>query len=114
MSEEDAPRRGEVWDLDLGDPIGHEAAFLRPALVVSANRFNVHRLVAVCPIGRTRKLYPTRVPILVGRSGLDVDSFVQVEQVRTVSTDRLVQRRGSASRTELGDVARILRLLLDL
>ena len=109
-----APKRGEVWDVDLGDPIGHEAAFVRPALIVSADRFNRHRLVSVCPLTRTQKAYPTRVQLEPGESGLDVTSQVQVEQVRTISTARLVRRRGAAGGAAMIVVARILRLLFDL
>lgn len=67
---EPAPLRGEVWAVDLGTSIGHEAAFTRPALIVSADRFNVHGLVVLCPIGRAHRPYPTRVHVDVGLSGL--------------------------------------------
>lgn len=109
-----APKRGDIWDVDLGNPIGHEAAFMRPAFVVSADRFNIHDLVTMCPVGRTYKPYPTRVPIEPGPSGLDVVSYIQVEQLRTVSTQRLVKRRGRAEPAHLLAVQRILRLLLEI
>lgn len=108
------PRRGEIWHTDFGSPIGHEAAFERPALIVSAGRFNNHGLVSVCPITRTEKTYPTRIPIAPGRSGLDATSYIQVEQIRTISTERLLMRRGEADTTHLVDAERILRLLLEL
>ncbi|MFI7585682.1 type II toxin-antitoxin system PemK/MazF family toxin [Spongisporangium articulatum] len=110
----ESPLRGEVWDVDLGYPVGHEAAFVRPALVVSADRFNSHELVSVCPITRTRKSYPTRVPLHPGVSGLDETSYVQVEHVRTISTARLVGRRGRVTADDLRSTARILRFLFEL
>jgi mRNA interferase MazF len=109
-----APQRGEIWDIDLGTPIGHEAAFLRPGFVVSADRFNVHGLVTVCPVGRTYKPHPTRVEIQPGSSGLDVVSYIQVEQLRTVSTDRLISRRGRAESAHLLAAERIVRMLLEI
>jgi mRNA interferase MazF len=33
-------RRGEVWLVDFGNPIGREQAGRRPAVVVSADRLN--------------------------------------------------------------------------
>jgi mRNA interferase MazF len=108
------PKRGEIWDVDLGTPIGHEAAFLRPGFVISSDRFNVHGLVTMCPVGRTYKRYPTRVEIEPGSSGLDVVSYIQVEQLRTVSTARLVKRRGQAETAHLVAAERILRLLLEI
>lgn len=114
MSGSAVPRRGEIWDVDLGFPIGPEAAFLRPAVVVSSTRFNRHALVVVCPITSTGKGYPTRVPVLPGSSGLDMESQVQVEQVRTVSAERLARRRGRLEPVDLHGVEQILRLLLEL
>jgi len=32
--------RGEIYDVDLGHPIGHEPAFTAPAIVVSADVLN--------------------------------------------------------------------------
>ena len=103
-----------MWIVDLGDPIGHEAAFLRPALVVSDDPANRHGLVVVCPIGRAQRNYPSRVEILPGISGLDEVSYVQGEQVRTISTRRLVQRLGRADVVVEHEVSRVLRILLRL
>lgn len=110
----DTPRRDEVWLVDLGDPIGHEAASIRPALVVSDDPANRFGLVTVCPIGRAKRGYPTRVEIEAGGSGLDETSYVRAEQVRTVSTERLVQPLGRADVVVAHEVARALRLLLRL
>lgn len=100
--------------VDLGNPIGHEAAFHRPALVVSDDPANRHGLVTVCPIGSARRNYPTRVEITPGNSGLDGTSYVQGEQVRTISTDRLVHRLGRAEIAVQHELDRVLRLLLRL
>lgn len=110
----EAPRRGELWLVDLGDPIGHEAASHRPALVVSDDPANRHGLVTLCPITRSKRGYPTRVEIVPGASGLDETSYVQGEQPRTLSTARLVHRLGRADITVLSEVGRVLRLLLRL
>ena len=39
--------RGEVWWIDFGEPVGSEPAYLRPALVVSSDRFNRSRIATV-------------------------------------------------------------------
>jgi mRNA interferase MazF len=57
-------RRGELWTVDLGWPIGHEHGFQRPALVVSADDWNIHASVlTVLPLTKTRNGFPTRVEI---------------------------------------------------
>lgn len=108
------PRRGQVWLVDLGEPIGHEAAFRRPGVVISDDPANRHGLAVVCPIGTARRNYPTRVEVEPGRSGLDQTSYVQCEQVRTVSTRRLVHQLGDVDPAALGEIERVLRLLLRL
>lgn len=108
------PLRGDVWLVDLGDPIGDEAAARRPALVVSDDPANVHGLAVVCPITASRRGYPTHVELERGRSGLDGTSYVQTEQIRTISTARFVQRFGDADPTAMVAVERCLRFLLRL
>ena len=68
----------------------------------------------LCPIGRTHRHYPTRVLIDADTAGLSQVSYIQVQQVRTVSTERLTMRLGRADAAHLGAVERILALLLQL
>lgn len=107
------PKRGDIWHADIGEPVGHEAAYERPVLVVSSGRFNIVGMVTICPITRTEKLYPTRIRIQPGASGLYTTSYVQVEQVRTISTARLIKQHGRADAEHLRDIQRILRLLFE-
>jgi mRNA interferase MazF len=108
------PVRGDIWHANFGQPMGHEAGFDRPVIVISNGRFNAHGLVSVCPITRTEKTYPTRIQISPGTSGLDVVSYIQVEQVRTISTQRLFKHRGRAHVAHLRDIERILRLMFEI
>jgi mRNA interferase MazF len=110
---DNSPLRGDVWLLDLGNPVGHEAGLKRPAMIVSADEFNSHGLVTVLPITRTDKPYPTRIAIQPGLSGLHERSFIQVEHIRTVSSARLTRRLGIGS-SEMPRVETILRHLLKL
>lgn len=82
--------------------------------MISDDPANRHGLVVVCPIGAARRNYPTRVEVEPGRSGLDQTGYVQCEQVRTVSTRRLVHQLGAIDRGSLGEVEHVLRLLLRL
>ena len=109
-----APHRGDIWLADAGEPVGHEAGYERPVLVISAGRFNAFRLVTICPITRSEKLWPTRVSIDPGTSGLSTKSFIQAEQVRTISTRRLLKHLGRAEAAQMFDVERVLRLLFEL
>ena len=108
--------RGEVYDVDLGRPVGHEPAHRRPALVVSSDVVSnsVGRLVAVVPI--TSRCYGLRshVELDSGESGLAHASFARCDQLRFVAVEHLHRRRGSASLSEVASIDTALRFVLDL
>ena len=81
--------------------------------MISADEFDGYGLATVAPITRAERNYPTHVPVGVGLSGLHVRGFIQVEQLRTVSSARLVHRLGTAG-GEMPAVERILTLILGL
>lgn len=110
----EVPLRGQVWWVDLGHPLGQEAGYERPAVVISDERQNRHGLITVCPITRTQRDYPTRVEIDSPQSGLMEVSYIQAEQLRTVSAARLARRAGTADAVIMARVAQILRYLLAL
>jgi mRNA interferase MazF len=109
-------RRGEVWLIDFGDPVGREQAGRRPGLVVSADPLNESRagVVVVVPMTTSRRGLPSHVEIDAGSSGLDDVSYAKCEDVKSVSEQRLLARLGTASPEAAFDIGRVLRLLLDL
>jgi mRNA interferase MazF len=110
------PLRGEVWDLDLNPIIGREQAGFRPALVLSVDLFNVGpaELVVTVPITRTQRKIRWHVPIRPPEGGIATQSFVQCENVRSVSKRRLKRRRGRVSAETLQQVEDRVRILLGL
>jgi mRNA interferase MazF len=108
--------RGEVHDVDLGSPIGHEPAFTRPAVVVSNDLLNNGSggLVIVVPVGSTRYGLRSHVELSVGSSGLGRVSYARCDQLRTVSTERIRRRRGALGSDEISRVDQAIRFALDL
>jgi mRNA interferase MazF len=105
------PRRGQIWNGDLGGPVGHEQASVRPLLLVSGDRFSGSDLVTVLPITTTPRPYPTRVEL---DGPLEEVCYVQVEQIRTISTRRLVNYLGDIDAVDMARIAEVLMLFLDL
>lgn len=103
------PSRGDVVRVDLSVPIGHEAGYERPVLVVSHDRLAVTGLVVVCAITRTRHGWPSHLEVEPAQSGLPEVSYVQTEQVRTISTQRLVAIVGHLDVVALAAVESRLR-----
>ena len=114
-------RRGDVHVVDFGEPRGAEAAYRRPAVIVSNDAANTvaERLgrgtVTVVPVtSNVARVLPFHVLLDAGVAGLARDSKAQAEQVRTVSFERIGERLGSLPPATERDLDRALRLHLQL
>ncbi len=108
--------RGEVYDVDLGQPIGHEPAFKRPAVVVSVDILNngPGQLVIVVPVTSAAYGLRSHVEVEPGSSGLGHTSYARCDQLRAISTTRIVARRGMIAPGEIAVIDQALRFILDL
>lgn len=106
--------RGEIHHADLGEQVGHEQATSRPVLVVSAQPWLDMNppVVAVVPLTRKHRDYPTHVEIEPGTSGLKSTSYARCEDIRAISPDRLESRYGYADELAMTRIGRILKRLL--
>lgn len=111
-----SPRRGEVWLVDFGEPVGREQAGTRPAVVVSADPLNDSRAGVVIVVPTTTRLrgLPSHVEIDSNGSGLDEVSYAKCEDVKSISERRLVGRLGAVGEQATFEISRVLRFLLDL
>lgn len=110
------PRRGEIWLVDLNPTRGHEQAGKRPALVISVDLFNSGpaELAVVLPITTRDKKIPLHVEVSPPEGGMKEASFVKCEDIRSVSTERLLARLGEVSRDTMTTVEDRIRVLLGL
>lgn len=99
---------------DFGAGRGHEQAGLRPSLVMSHDGFNqgAADLVIVIPITSKAKGIRTHVEILPPEGGLTMRSYAKCEDIRSISTDRLMRRMGVLSQVTMANVEQIVRALL--
>jgi mRNA interferase MazF len=116
-----AMRRGEIWRVDLAPAGGSEANKRRPVVIVSNDRANAtatrlgRGVVTVVPVtSNIAKVYPFQVLLPAATTGLAVDSKAQVEQIRSVATERLLGRLGRVSVVEMQQLDEALRLHLEL
>ncbi|MXX04319.1 MAG: type II toxin-antitoxin system PemK/MazF family toxin [Gemmatimonadetes bacterium] len=84
------PRRYAVYMADLNPTKGAEIHKVRPVVIVSRDEMNRHlETVVVCPL--TSKLHPRwRGRLQVRCAGRDAE--IAVDQIRTISKQRLGQR----------------------
>jgi mRNA interferase MazF len=101
--------------VDFGEPVGHEQAGTRPAVVVSTDALNEgpSGVVVVVPLTSTHRGLPSHVEIEPGPSGLDHLSYAKCEDVKSISDRRLVDRLGVAGPESMFAIARVLRYLLE-
>jgi mRNA interferase MazF len=108
--------RGEVYYVDLGQPVSHEPAFQRPAVVVSVDVLNngPGGLVVVVPITTTGYGLRSHVELESEGSGLDHASYARCDQLRVVSVERLSSRQGAIGLGQMQAIDQALRFVLDL
>ena len=102
--------------MDLSPTQGREQSGRRPCLIVSDDRFNrsAADLVIVIPITSKDKGIASHVEINPPEGGLQLRSFIKCEDIRSISTDRLIKVLGPVKRSTLENVGRRLRILLNL
>lgn len=87
-------RRGDIFYADLRPVIGSEQGGIRPVLVVQNDVGNRHSpTVIVAAI--TSKMHKAKLPThieLSKRYGIEKDSVILLEQVRTIDKSRLRER----------------------
>lgn len=85
-------------------------------MILSVDKFNhgPADLVIVVPITKVQKGIPTHVPVPMGEGGLDVDSFIKCEDLRSISKERLTRYRGGLTYPRIEQVQLIVRILLGL
>ncbi len=99
-------RRGEVYLVTLNPTQGSEIEKTRPCVVVSPDELNAYlRTFIVAPMTTGHRTYPFRIPRRFhGRSGHGV-----LDQIRTVTRERLVRRLGRLTPATLQSALLVLQ-----
>ena len=89
--------RGEVWWIDLGQPIeGHEQAGRRPAVIFQTDDLSLLSTVVIIPLTTQLKTAGSANTVLIParEAGLDRDSLALCHQIRVLDRRRLISRIG--------------------
>ena len=106
---------GDIVLVDFGTPVGSEAGFVRPAVVVVADAFLRFRptTVFVVPLTTTARNFPSHVPIEPDHvNRLDRPSWAQVEQLRAVAVDRCGALTGNVGPTVSHQILDVLAMIV--
>lgn len=104
-------KRGDMYYADLSPVIGSEQGGIRPVLIVqndAGNRFSPTLIVAAITSRTDSKAkLPTHTPLHAAH-GLERDSMVLLEQVRTIDRRRLQEYIGALDEDNMERVNRAL------
>lgn len=91
--------------VNLNPTVGSEIQKTRPCLIISPNEMNYANVI-VAPMTSKKKDYPTRVQ-------LKDDSFVVLDQIRTISVQRIKKVTDTKlSKKKIDEVKKIIKTML--
>ena len=98
-------KRGDVFYADLSPVVGSEHGGIRPVLIIQndvGNKFSPTIIAAAITSQINKAKIPTHIEIKAGEVGLNKDSVVLLEQLRTLDKRRLKEKIGNLSTSKMG------------
>ncbi len=89
------PTRGDIYFADLSPVIGSEQGGFRPVLIIQndiGNKYSPTVIISAITSQIQKARLPTHVELSARDSGLDKDSVLLLEQVRTIDKRRLKRK----------------------
>lgn len=108
-------KRGDIYRADLDPVVGSEQGGVRPVLIIQNDTGNLHSptVIVAAITGRHKKPHmPVHVAITAEESGLNRDSVVLLEQLRTLEKSRLTRYLGCLNGEAMRRIDRALALSL--
>ena len=97
-------KRGDIFYADLSPVVGSEQGGTRPVLVVQndvGNKYSPTVIAAAITSRINKAKLPTHIEIDAARYGLNKDSVILLEQVRTIDKRRLREKIGKLDEVQM-------------
>ena len=107
--------RGDLFSACLDPVVGSEQGGIRPVLVIQndvGNRYSPTVIVLAVTGQMNKARLPTHVPVACEGTGLQKDSVVLAEQIRTLDKRRLRERIGTLRPDVMARVGEALKVSL--
>ena len=108
-------KRGDVFYAELNPVVGSEQGGTRPVLIISNNIGNRHSptviIAAITGRTQTKAKLPTHTEVK-DVEGLDRDSIILLEQIRTIDKQRLKNHMGTMPNNIMARVDKALAISL--
>ena len=110
-------KRGDIVLVNLDPVLGSEEGKTRPALVIQndlGNKYSPTTIVAPITSKKFSKEFPTNVQITAKDSGLEKESTILLNQIRTIDKSRIIKRLDKLSEQIIEKVDLAIKISLDL
>ena len=108
-------KRGELYYADLSPVVGSEQGGVRPVLIVQndvGNKFSPTVIAAAVTSKINKAKLPTHIELPSNEYGLNKDSVILLEQIRTLDKRRLKERIGELPSDTMSKVDRAILISL--
>lgn len=108
--------RGDLFSACLDPVVGSEQGGIRPVLVIQndvGNRYSPTVIVLAITGQVNKARLPTHVPVHAEGTGLQKDSVILAEQIRTLDKRRLRERIGTLKPEVMDQVTQALKISLN-
>ena len=110
-------KRGDIFYADLRPVVGSEQGGIRPVLIIQNDVGNRHSPTVICA-AITSKMnkakLPTHIEIDASAYGIEKDSVILLEQLRTIDRSRLQDRIGRLSTEKITQIDHALAVSIGL
>ena len=113
----DEIKRGDIWLVNLDPTIGHEIKKSRPAVIIQndiGNKYSPITIIAPVTSQNTEKVYPIEVLLLKRNSGLEKNSKILLNQIRSIDKRRLVKKLGRVDKETMVEINNSIKISLGL
>ncbi|MDF2880650.1 MAG: ndoA2 [Clostridiaceae bacterium] len=110
-------KRGDIFYADLSPVVGSEQGGVRPVIIIQndiGNRYSPTVIVAAITSQINKAKLPTHVEISSEEYGLNKDSVVLLEQIRTLDKKRLKDKIGHMTVDDMKKVDEALLISIGL
>lgn len=110
-------KRGDLYYADLSPVIGSEQGGVRPVLIIQndiGNKYSPTVIIAAITSQINKAKLPTHIEISANEYGLNKDSVILLEQIRTIDKKRLREKIGCLDNNMMVKVDGSLQISLGL
>lgn len=110
-------KRGEIYFAQLNPVVGSEQGGIRPVVVVQndiGNQYSPTTIILAITSQINKAKLPTHIELKAVDYGLEKDSVILAEQIRTIDKTRLKQRIASLNQETMHKVDQALSISLNL